>query len=436
MATTHTQHEIRPPQTVEEYEAYIKIGADAYPGFTGWPMGEARRVQAERMLNTDTPERLIHPYGLFRAGQLLGRMSLFDFTMTLFETPTLVGGLGGVAVDLTHKKEKVARDLVAFYLRHYRGRGAPLAALYAFRPDFYKAMGFGYGPKMNTYAIAPAALPAGGDRARVRFLTAADADAVNACYERITARTHGMMRQIEPERSRMFADESQRVVGYVVDDELRGYLTFTFKSASADNPMRNDLVVERLLYKDARALLALLAFLRSQSDQARRIILNTQDDAFHYLLADPRNGSDRVAPHAYHETNAQGVGLMYRILDTRAYFAALRGHRFGYGGVGAPDCTLKLTIADDFLPENAGGVIVRFADGLPQVVDTPDAASDAPHDVELRLSVADFSSLAMGCVSLRSLHAYGLATLSDAGWLDRLTQLFAVERGPICMTDF
>jgi hypothetical protein len=206
-------------------------------------------------------------------------------------------------------------------------------------------------------------------------------------------------------------------------------------------------VVEQLLYEDTQALLALLAFLRSQSDQVHRVILHTQDDTFHYLLADPRNGSHRLAPHVYHETNAQGLGLMYRILDTRAYFAALCDHRFGFGGVGAPDCAVKLTIADDFLPENDGSLVVRFADGRPQVMDAPavsavsvvsaaPATADATYDVELRLGVADFSSLAMGCVSLRSLHAYGLATLSDPTWLDPLTRLFAVERAPICLTDF
>jgi len=432
MAATQTGQEIRQPTTVEEYEAFVTIGANAYPAWPGWPAGQTRRSTAERLLGLDAPTQPIQAYGLFRDGQLLGRMRLLDFTMTLFETPVLVGGLGSVAVDLTHKKEKVARDMVAFYLAHYRTRGAPLAALYAFRPDFYKAMGFGYGPKMNSHTIAPTALPANGDRARVRWLTAEDAAAVSGCYERITARTHGMMRQIEPERQRMFADESARVVGYVADGELRGYLTFTFKSAGAENPIHNDLVVERLLYEDTAALLALLAFLRSQSDQVHRVVLNTQDDAFHYLLADPRNGSHHLAPHVYHETNAQGVGLMYRILDTRAYFAALRDHRFGFGGVGAPDCTLKLTIADDFLPENDGSVIARFADGRPTVVDDP----SAPADVELALGVADFSSLAMGCVSLRSLHAYGLATLSDATWLDPLARLFAVERAPVCLTDF
>ncbi len=430
---THAGQEIRRLASVEEFEASLVIGANAYPGWSsGRPATETRRAIAERMLSQESPDRPVQLYGLFRDGRLLGQMRLFDFTMTLFETPVLVGGLGSVAVDLAHKKEKVARDLVAYYLRHYRTRGAPLAALYAFRPDFYKAMGFGYGPRMNTYHIAPDAFPADGDRANVRWLTADDAAMVSACYERVTARTHGMMRQIEPERQRMFTDEALRVVGYVVDGELRGYLTFTFKSAGAENPMHNDLVVERLVYENSAALRALLAFLRSQSDQVHRVVVHTQDDAFPYLLADPRNGSHRLAPHVYHETNAQGLGLMYRILDTRAYFAALRDHRFGYGGVGAPDCVVKLTIADDFLPENDGSVLIRFTDGRPHVMDTP----DAPYDVELRLGVADFSSLAMGCVSLRSLYTYGLATISDATWLDPLTRLFAVERGPVCQTDF
>ena len=87
-------------------------------------------------------------------------MRLFDFRMTLHETAVSIGGVGGVAVDLAHKKQKVARDMILFFLRHYREKGAALTTLHPFRPDFYRQMGFGHGTKMNQYRVKPASLPA------------------------------------------------------------------------------------------------------------------------------------------------------------------------------------------------------------------------------------------------------------------------------------
>lgn len=42
-----------------------------------------------------------------------------------------------------------------FYLRHYRERGTPLTALYPFRPDFYRSMGFGFGTKVVATGQSP-----------------------------------------------------------------------------------------------------------------------------------------------------------------------------------------------------------------------------------------------------------------------------------------
>ncbi|HEU0028305.1 MAG TPA: GNAT family N-acetyltransferase, partial [Ktedonobacterales bacterium] len=145
------------PLTADDVVAWTEMVGNAYP-VMDLHTPEAREAQTER-----TSKRLGAPttrlYGLFEGDTLLGGMRLHDFQMTCFETPLLVGGVGMVAVDLTRKKEHVARDLISFYLRHYRERGAPLAILYPFRPDFYGAMGFGYGPKMNSYRVAPEALP-------------------------------------------------------------------------------------------------------------------------------------------------------------------------------------------------------------------------------------------------------------------------------------
>lgn len=419
------------PLTASDAAAWTEIIGNAYP-VMDLHTTEAREAQAERIRQRFNEPALYAPtarwYGLFEGDTLLGGMRLHDFQMTCFETPLLVGGVGMVAVDLAHKKEHIARDLIAFYLRHYRERGAPLAILYPFRPDFYSAMGFGYGPKMNTYRVAPEALPARGDGSRARFLRDEDRASVVDLHNAIAARTHGMIALAPDAAPHYLARPEWRLVGwYGPDGALRGYLAFSFELPNShSNFVLQDIIVHELIYADSEALLGLLAFLRAQRDQARAIIFHTLIDGFHYLLADPRNGSERLTPHVYHESNTQGVGLMYRLLDVRRFFTALPDHRFG-----AETLTLRLTLRDSFLPEQDGGLVVRFEQGAARV-----ESDDAPAEVELGMAVGDASALLMGCVSLRSLYDLGLAEVSDAQAVSRLDALFRTERPPICLTPF
>ena len=414
------------PLAAEDLDAWLTLLANAYP-IMELHTAEARatRVESARQ-RLDTPG--LRSYGLFEGDALLGGMRLHDFEMTCFETPLLVGGVGMVAVDLAHKKEHVARDLIAFYLRHYRERGAPLAILYPFRPDFYGAMGFGYGPKLNTYRIAPDALPAHGDRARVRFLTADDHGVVVALHNAVASRTHGMIPLTPVYAQNYLTQADQRLVGWFdARGALRGYLAFSFDLPDKKRSfLLQDLEIHELIYEESDALLGLLAFLRAQRDQVRAVVLHTLLDGFHYLLSDPRNGPDRPTPNVYHESNVQGVGLMYRLIDVRRFFAALPDHRFG-----AETLTLRLTIRDSFLPEQDGSVVVRFEQGAAHV-----ERESARADVELTMAVGDASALLMGCVHLRTLYDFGLAQVSDLRQVSRLAALFHVERPPVCLTPF
>jgi predicted acetyltransferase len=411
---------------VDDVDIWMAIIGNAYP-IMDLNTRAARDTQAARARERlDTPG--MRWYGLFDGETLLGGMRLHDFEMTCFETPMLVGGVGMVAVDLAHKKEHVARDLITFFLHHYRQRGAPLAILYPFRPDFYGAMGFGYGPKQNSYRITPSALPERGDRSRVRFLEDADRAAIIALYNAVAAHTHGMI-ALTPESERSYLTQSDlRLMGWFdANGALRGYLAFTFELPDKRSSfLLQDMVIQQLIYADNAALLGLLSFLRTQQDQVRAIVLHTLDDAFHYLLSDPRNGSDRPTPNVYHESNTQGVGLMYRLLDVHQFFTALPNHRFG-----AETLTLQLTIRDSFLPEQDGSIVVRFEDGHAQLT-----ARETPADVELTMIVGDASALLMGCVTLRSLYTLGLAEVSDPSAVGRLNALFQTERAPVCLTAF
>ena len=408
--------------TPDEFEPLARIFAEAYPGFKITTEEERKRfAERARKLHEEDPTAQFH--GLFRYGKLLGIMCFYDFSMNFHQARVLTGGVGQLAVALLHKKEHVAKEMMGYFLRHYRRQGAPLAALYPFRPDFYRKMGFGYGTKMNQYRIKPAAFPNGPYKARVRTLTEEDRDALVACYNRFAGQTHGMMEKTEREIRRLFAAPRHRIVGCEMDGEIKAYMVFTFEEG--ESFILNDIQVQELVYENAEALSELSTFLHSQADQIRHVILNTQDEYFHYLLLDPRNDSGRLIPDVYHETNAQGVGLMYRVIDVPRIFDLLRERDFG-----GQTCTLKLTMVDSFLPETDGSTMLRFENGRVQRID------GGVYDVEIRLDVAEFSSLLVGCIDFFSLVRYGLADISDPAYLEVVNHIFAVERKPICTTSF
>ncbi|MCP4356515.1 MAG: GNAT family N-acetyltransferase [Chloroflexi bacterium] len=411
--------EIRPLQD-EDWDAYVRLALNAYPGVRIRP--QKFRQRAIQMHN----DPIITIYGLFEDEEMWGAMRLYDFQMKLLSVKTLVGGVGGVAVDLRRKKEKVAFEMMQFFLRHYRKKGACLAALYPFRPNFYKQMGFGCGRKLHQYHIKTTSLPNGPSKANVSFLTVRDKQALDACYNRVLANANGMMENFPSLLDSIFSSDTLKVVGCWQEDELRGYILFQFQAADSANFLHNHILVRTLLYETTEALTELLTFLGSQADQCEKVILNTFEEDFHLLLSEPRNGNGLLAPTVFQETNVQGLGIMYRVIGVPRLFETLGQHNFGGQTV-----RVQLNLTDSFLPENEGVWVLDVRDGRVQL-----QSVTAPYDVALRLDVAEFSSLVIGAADFKTLHRYGLAKLSDTAYAQTLHRLFHTENKPICLTPF
>jgi predicted acetyltransferase len=413
---------IRPLQTEAEWDQYTTIATNAYPGARVTDAAGKQRMKERGQKMQADP--IISVMGLFEADEMRGIMRLYDFTMKLHGTKMLVGGIGGVGVDLLHKKERVAYDLLQYFQAHYREKGAALAALYPFRPDFYKQMGYGYGRKINQYRIQPAVLP-DGNRQNVAALDASHRQALADCYQRILEASNGIMAQFDYELDSIFSNHNLQKFGYWHDGQLRGYLLFAFEPVPNGNFLRNNIIVRALMYEDAAALRGLLAFLRVQADQIERVVLNTQEDDFHLLLHDPRNGSQNLIPAGYHESNTQGVGIMYRVIDVPRLFELLAGHNFG-----GQTCTVQINLTDSFWPMCAGSWHLVVENGRATL------NPNAQPDVEISLDIAEFSSLITGATTFRTLLAYGLAQISNASYADTVHQLFYTPHKPICHTAF
>lgn len=408
----------------DELTEFARITSEAFPGLKA-DTQEARDRMVEHLVKV-TKEPIVHFYGVYEDGDMVGVMRCYDFTMKLHATRTRVGGLGGVAVDLRRKKEHIAADMVRYFVDLYRRQGAALTALYPFRPDFYRRMGFGYGVKMNRYSFRPDALPAGGvGRARVEYLSVADKAAMAACYDRYLTRTNGLIEIPSHVLDALFNDPALHVVGYREGGKLRGYLIFRFQPAPGDNWLSNNIQLRTLIYDNSQALAALLGFLRKQADQVERIIYETQDESFHHILADPRDGSGGLLAGLWHQTNTQGTGIMYRVIDVARLFEVLRDHDFG--GVTA---TVRIDLTDSFLPENGGSYRLVVDMGRARLV--PGEAAD----VAIGLDISDFSSLVVGAIDFGRLYAYGRATISDEAFSPLVGRLFRAAAPPWCLTSF
>ena len=407
----------------KDLDRYVDIVANAYPGFKIVTPDD--RAKLKQRLTNLRADPTIEVYGVYRGRELIGGMCTYGFTMNLFSVPTLVGGVGLVAVDLLHKKERACRDMISFFVDLYRKKNAALVALYPFRPDFYRMMGFGYGTKSSFYKVSPGDLPRGDSKRHVRFLGAADRQAFTECAHRYFLGHHGMFEMKKHEVDAFFSNPEVKTVVYKDGRRISGYLSFTFKRAGENNLLRNDMVVRQLVYENEVVLSELLTFLHTQLDQIHRVFFSTQDEFFHFLPRDPKDGSDDIIPLLAHQTNTQGIGIMYRIIDIRRAFQLLKHHTFG-----SQNYRLGIVLHDGYTGKEEDSLTVEFRDGHPAL------KKGMESDVRIDLNVADFSSLFVGAVDYDNLQRYGLSRISDRSQVDTVTNTFRVVARPICHSLF
>jgi predicted N-acetyltransferase YhbS len=404
------------------FPVMARLMADAYP-IMRVTTPEALAKQADTLKDI-----LGHPGTSWvvaeRDGTLVGAMRLYDYQMNVRGRDALTGGVGAVAVSRVHKRQGIARALIAWYLDAYRRRGAPFAALHAFRPDFYRALGFGYGTPVRRYRLAPATLRDAGARGTVRILGDGDIDALLACSERVRKTTHGLIAKHRTPAERALADAALRHVAVEDHGEVRAFMQTSAVVCGDDFRNRDELVVRDLTYEDESYLAALLGHLRAQRDQFARIVFETQDDAFYLAATDPRDGSDlAVAPPAWHRVTETGLGIMYRILDVEAALAHLPPS--------ATPFTLKLDVEDAFFAETAGARTLGFGPhGAPRRDDT------AQPDATLSIGIADLSSVVMGSLRLRDVVRHRLASVEPRTHLDSVDAAFRAADPPQCTTRF
>ncbi len=401
--------------------ALARVVADAYP-ISGIDSAEKISSSANELtsLARQTSSRWIVAES---NGTLAGAMRLYDYEMNVRGHTALAGGVGSVAVALAHKRRGVARSLIAWYLDHYRGRGAAFAILHAFRPDFYRALGFGYGTPVHRYRFAPAALYVAGARGSVRELNVADVDAILACTDRVRAVTNGLIAKHRSTIERTLRERKSVYIGAQNGGTLRAYAQTVVELGEAGRTNHNSLVVRDIHAEDGESFAAILAYLRRQSDQFASIVIESQDDALYLAANDPRDGSNVViAPPAVHRIADTGLGMMYRTLDVPAAAAYLRETLDPF--------VLRIVVSDGFYEPTAGTWTFRFGPHAPL------ADADAEPGATLHVESCDLASLVVAALDVRALVRHRRARIEPAEALGRVDRLFRTDPPPVSNTRF
>ncbi|WP_430787066.1 GNAT family N-acetyltransferase [Virgibacillus flavescens] len=395
------------------YEKFFKLVNGAFPG-----------MNAEMWLKdyvNETPNETL--YGLFDKEKLLAGMRVFDFEMNFADTTIPVGGVGMLAVDMLHKKEGNAFQLMKAFMHMNKEKGVNLVMLYPFNVSFYKKMGFGMGTQIYQFYLSPNSFRNYHLKEHLVRLDEEDRRLVMDCYNRVYKKTHGMTKRIPTERELNRPFNFGIVVGFKRNQQLEGYLTY--------DTAGSDLIIHELFFETSDAIKAFSTFLHQQADQFKRVIINSNhDDLLHFVHApesDMNPMIDTVPSVDNKHVANQGVGVMYRVLNTRGFFEELHNKNHLFGKVSLP---VKFEVDDDLQTDESKNVTVTFLEGKIKEI------TNQPSDVVVKIGISAFSSLVMGAVTFKTLHKWGEVEISRSEYVNQIQQLFLMDEKPVCTKAF
>lgn len=410
--------------TLDYLDEYIELAYNTYPSFKNNSLEGKEEFKKVAIMKITDPQS--HFMGMFEDDKLIAAMRLIDFKMNFFNQIIDASGLASVAVHPMYKKEKIAKMMVEYYENFYLDKNAPIVSLLPFRPDFYKKMGYGLGTKMNQYRLHAKDFPAYYEKMNLKFATSEkDKKAILDFYhQQIMSSKHGMIYKIIDEITDLYNDYNNKIViSYNQENEIDAYLIFEFENGKEHNYTINNMYIKEVQYTTADSLNKILGFIKKQDDQVNLVIYNTQDEYFAQKIDNPLNDSLNYVSFGNLETNTQLIGIMYKIIDIEQAFKLYDYRTYN---------NVSLNVCFNIIDENAieKTYYINFKDGKASLVKGQEA------DVSVSLSIIDFSSLFMGCISVVGLYNLGLLEIDNLEHLNTLDLAFYTPTKPMNNTDF
>ena len=253
-----------------EIKEFVKIQVEAYPGFFNGSLEEI--VGMVKVLEEYTENPVC--FGYFENDKIVAGMILYIFEMNYNnEKKVLVGGLGSLAVALTHKKEKIAYKMIRFYQTYSEKKGCKLLALYPFNDRFYSKFGFAKGVIQYKYNFKPSQLITKTTNQKLRHSERSDLNKICDCVNRIAENKHGMYYIHSKDIKKYQKMKTQKCFVYEEDNLIKGFIIIDSKSNSKDNPLDNTLIVKEMYYEDSKVLNIILKFLKNQEEAIHNYLI-------------------------------------------------------------------------------------------------------------------------------------------------------------------
>ncbi|MFF9115633.1 GNAT family N-acetyltransferase [Streptomyces massasporeus] len=333
--------------------------------------------------------------GVWDGDECVGTAGAFSFRLTVPGGASLpVAGVTMVSVAATHRRRGLLTSMMRRQLDDVRAWGEPLAVLTASEPAIYGRFGYGNATLSLTAEIDTTrvglSVPDGTDDVRVRYAVPADVlDVCEAVYARLVPVRPGMLARqpgwerlgvLDPASDREGASPLQCVLAER-DGETVGYARYRVKPEWELSGSNGTVIVEELAGLEPAADAALWRFLFG-IDLTSKVTVRSRpvDDAWQYLVTDPRRCHPRVRDSLYVRPVEVGAALAARTYQTPV--------------------DVVFEVEDAFCPWNAGRWRLSG--------DTKGASCERTADpADVALSVRELGAAYLGGVSLAALAAAG-----------------------------
>jgi predicted acetyltransferase len=361
-------------------------------------------------------------YGAYADGSLVGTAADFPLTLSVPGGEVSAAGVTMVGVVPSHRRQGALTQLMQRQLMDARGRGDPLAILWASEGPIYGRYGFGVATRVAGIDADRASIAFGAPDpgARVRLVDPDEAArAFPPIYEHVRRETPGaivrsddwwkLYRLRDPEWRRHGAGPWFHAL-LELEGEPAGYASYRVKGDWEEGFAQSQLRVIDPVATSPRAVHELWRFLFGVDLVQRVRAWPLPPDHPLFLLArEPRKLRLKI-----------GDGLWLRILDVESALAA-RSY--------AEDADLVLELTDPAFPENAGLWRLEVRDGAVTVERGTGGAM-------LRLDVQALASTLLGAFSFAELRAARLVDELVDGSVARADALFRTPHEPWCLEVF
>jgi predicted acetyltransferase len=425
------------PITPDEFDSYQLVDQH---GFNDGPMTEdVRRLVMSRF-------EFDRSLAAFDGGTPVGIAGAFSFRLSVPGSELLpAAGVTWVSVLPTYRRRGVLSSIMRRQLEDIRGRGEPLAVLWASEAAIYSRFGYGRASWVLSLTLrrGEAALAATVVADRGLVLRLADPPAalteLAKVYDTVLAGRPGLFVRNESWWQRTIYDPPEDRHGasplrcLLAEDDSgpRGYALYSAVGLPDGEPFlpSDVLTVRELMAVDPAACAALWTNLLSRDLTSEfRARLRPVDDPLLFQLADPRRARPQPAD-----------GLWVRIIDLPG---ALAGRRYS--------CPVDVVIEvrDDILPANAGRWRLTTASGTGDAGAAEDSgAGDAGRGLaascvrvtsaaDLALDVTQLGAAYLGGTRLGTLAEAGLVTERRPGAVRQLSAAMSWDPAPWCPTIF